>query len=125
MESLFSPIQWVPVLVSFLVAFGAGWYWYSDKLFGQVWRDGIGIDPEDQSTMKPAMIAQAIGTFLLAIVINVMAYSVTDGVLVALTLAVIIKANGLFSQKSHTAIKVESGYILVMVALMMLVNMMM
>ena len=122
MESFIASIEWGPVLVSFFVAFAVGWAWYSDMLFGQVWRDGIGIDPNDQSTMMPAMIAQVVGTLLLAILINTMASHPFYAALVAITIAVIIKANGLFTQKSKHAIMVESGYILVMVAIMAAAN---
>lgn len=117
-------VNWVAVIVGFVVAFGAGWLWYSDMMFGEKWRDGIGIAIDDQTPMAPAMISQAVGTFFLAWVIGITATtdSLMLAILIALTIAVLVKANGFFAQKSKYAIMVESSYILVMVVLMILVH---
>lgn len=71
-----------------------------------------------------AMIAQAVSTFLFAIVVNVamMTEGVAYAVLIALVLAGFVKANGLFKKATMYVIRVESGYILAMAALMILVN---
>ncbi len=63
------------------------------------------------------MLAQAVGTFLLAWVIGITATtdSLALAILIALTIAALVKANGFFTQKSKYAIMMESGYILVMV----------
>ena len=120
MEALVQDVNWLAVIVGAILAFMAGWLWYSDTLFGKKWRDGIGIAPNDQTSMMPAMMAQAIGTFLLAWVVGVTAVSDSLGlaVLVALTIAALIKANGFFTKKSRYAVTVETSYILVMVAIM-------
>ena len=117
-------VNWVAVIVGFVVAFGAGWLWYSDMMFGEEVRDGIGIAIDDQTPMAPAMISQAVGTFFLAWVIGITATtdSLMLAILIALTIAVLVKANGFFAQKSKYAIMVESSYILVMVVLMILVH---
>ena len=120
METFLSQIEWMPTVVSFFVAFGLGWLWYSETLFAKGWREGIGIDETDTTPMAPAMLAQAVGTFLMAIVIGVTAAhnDLYMAILVALTFAVLVKANGYFSKKSKYAIMVESGYILAMVSAM-------
>ena len=66
------------------------------------------------------MIAQVVGTFLFAVIVNVV--SVAEAILVGLAFATFIKANGLFSQKSTYAIMVEAGYILVMTLVLIGVN---
>ena len=120
MEMLLQSIEWTPVLVSFVLAFGLGWLWYSDLCFGKQWRAGIGISEDDNSSMAPAMIAQTVGTLLLAIVVHVavMEMSTFYALLIGVALAVLVKANGFFSQKSKYAIMTESVYVLVMVIVM-------
>lgn len=124
MEELLMGVNWTAVVVGFIAAFGLGWLWYSDHLFGKKWRDGIKIAPDDNSPMLPAMLAQAVGTFLLAWVIGIAetTNSLATAVLIALTISVLVKANGFFTQKSKFAIAVESGYILAMVAVMIVVH---
>ncbi len=121
MEQLFINVDWSAVAVGFVVAFGLGWLWYSDIMFGEKWRAGIGIDPQDQTTMLPAMVSQAVGTFLLAWVVGITetTNAWAFALLIAVTIALIIKANGFFTQKSKFAIMVESGYIIVMVLVML------
>ncbi len=124
MEAFISQIEWTPTVVSFVVAFGLGWVWYSDKLFGVKWREGVSFNSEDTSTMMPAMLSQAVGTFLLAVVIGATAANedLIMAILVGLTISALVKANGFYSQKNRYAIMVESGYILVMVIAMICVH---
>lgn len=124
MESLLVGVNWTAVVVSAVAAFMLGWLWYSETLFGLKWREGIGISPDDTTSMKPAMITQLLGTFLLAWVIGITA-AMEDlylAGLVALTIALLIEANGFFSQKSRYAIAVEAGFVLAMVVVMILVH---
>ncbi len=44
-------VNWLAVIVGAVAAFGAGWLWYSDMMFGQKWREGIGVMPTDGSPM--------------------------------------------------------------------------
>lgn len=118
-------VNWTAVIVGAVVSFILGWLWYSPKLFGTKWAAGVGIDINHSSSpMMMPMIAQAVGTFLLAWVIGITetTNSLATAVLIAVTIAVLIKANGLWSQKSRYAIMVESGYILAMVVVMILVH---
>jgi hypothetical protein len=121
MEALTADVNWVAVIVGTLVSFALGWLWYSKTLFATKWAAGVGVNIEDGSgpMLKP-MIAQLVSTFLLAWVIGVTAAtdSLYLAVLIALTIAGIVKANGLFTQKSTYAIVVEAGYIFAMVAVM-------
>ena len=120
MEELLMNMNWTATIVGAIAAFLVGWVWYSPMLFQKGWLEGVGVSPDDSSSMMHAMLAQAVGTFLLAWVIGVTATtnSLALAILIALTIATIIKANGLFCKKSHYAIMVESGFILVMVAVM-------
>jgi len=115
LESIIINVNWVATLVGAVVAFGVGWLWYSQKMFGTKWAEGIGLVGDHH-----AMVAQGVGTFLLAWVIGVTETTgaIALAILIALTISVLIKANGFWSQKSKYAIAVESGYILVMVIIM-------
>ena len=120
METLMADVNWLAVCVGAAAAFLVGWFWYSDNLFGKKWREGIGVSETDNSPMMPAMVTQVVATFLLAWVIGLTEtmQDLSLAILIALTIASIIKANGLFSQKSRYAIMVEAGFVLVMVVVM-------
>ena len=113
-------VNWLAVIVGAVLAYLLGWLWYSPVLFAKKWLEGIRIPVSDNTPMMPAMITQAVGTFLLAWVIGITetTNSIFTAGLIALTIAVIIKANGLFSQKSKYAIMVEAGFIIAMVVVM-------
>ena len=122
METLLTNVNWIAIVVGAIAAYALGAFWFSPKLFGTKWMQGVGLTQEDaaQGPVTHAMITQGVGTFLLAWVIGITAAlkSLHFALLVALTIAVLIKANGLFAHKSMYAIKVEAGFVLAMVVLM-------
>lgn len=124
MESFFSMIEWVPVLLSTFLAFMLGWLWYSPMMFYEKWRSGKGGELVQYPMWMP-MAAQLGATLLLAIIVN---FATVDGdvghaVMVALTVGGFIKANGLYAGKTKYAISVEVIYIFAMVAIMVATNM--
>lgn len=123
MEQFLSTVEWGTVGVSFLLAYVLGWLWYSPVLFMKKWMAGKGAGVVAHPMWMP-MSAQAGATFLLAIVINIfMVYdNLMMSALVTLTIAGFIKANGLFGGKTKYTITVETIYVIVMGALMILVN---
>ena len=123
MEQLLSTIEWGTVGVSFLLAYVLGWVWYSPVLFAKKWMAGKGAAVAEHPMWMP-MLAQAGATLLLAVIINIfMVYeNLLMSALVTLTIAGFIKANGLFAGKTKYAIVVETMYVIVMGALMILVN---
>ncbi|MCA9355318.1 hypothetical protein KC865_02095 [Candidatus Kaiserbacteria bacterium] len=125
MTEIFLNIEWWPVIVSFVLAFGLGWLWYSDKCFGKKWRAGIG-QPIWQAPMWMPMSAQGVSTLLFSIIINSV---MTEGgvvyaILIAITIAGFIKAGGFYSGKSKYAVSVEAGYVIAMAVIMIVVNLM-
>ena len=120
MEELTMGVEWLPVIVGAIAAFVVGWLWYSPMLFGKGWMAAVGLSEDNMGPMMPAMVSQAVGTFLLSWVIGLTATTDSLGlaILIALTIALLIKANGLWCNKGKYAIMVESGFILVMVAVM-------
>jgi hypothetical protein len=126
MEELLSNIEWVPVIVSFVLAYGLGWLWYSPTMFYEKWQAGKGGGLVQHPMWMP-MLAQGFSTFLLAVITNL---ATSDGhvghaILVGVTIAGFIKANGLYSGKTRWAVGIEAGYVFVMVVLMVVVNMVM
>ncbi len=118
-------VNWTAVVVGAVLAFIAGWVWYSPKVFGTKWASGskITMSGTKQMPMAP-MLAQAVGTFLFAWVIGVTetTSNIALAILIAITFAVLVKAAGLFSQKSKYAIWVDASYILVMALIMILTH---
>ena len=124
MEALVADVSWAAVVVGAILAYVLGMLWYSPKLFGKAWMKGSGISPDHNKPMMPAMVNQAAGIFLLAWVIGITATtnSLAFALLIAFTIAVLIKASGLFSGKNHTAVIIDATYILAMVVVMILTH---
>lgn len=119
-------INWLAVVVGAVIAYLVGWIWYSPKVFGDKWMEGVGISVEGETKPPLApMIMQLIATFLLSWVVGVTAthnafYTI---ILIIVTIVALVIAGGLFCQKSCYAIGVESGYIVVMAAIMIITQM--
>lgn len=47
MNEILMHMNWLALVVSFLLAFALGWLWYSPMLFGNTWAEGVGISLED------------------------------------------------------------------------------
>ena len=125
MESIIVGVDWTGVLLGTVLAFGLGWLWYSEAVFGKKWRAGLGSGGVMESRMVMSMVAQVVATFLLAWMIGVTRVhdDIWLAVLVTLMLVAMIKTNGFFSGKTKTTIAIETGYIVVMVVIMLLVQM--
>ena len=124
MDSVLTNVNWTAVIVGAVAAFALGSLWYSPKMFGAIWMKGIGITEPNKDSMAHAMISQAVATFLLSWLVGISATlnSLHMAVLIALTCGVLIKSNGLWSNKGMGAIKVEAGFVLAMVVVMVLVH---
>ena len=121
MGEITSGVNWLAVAVGAVVAFLLGWLWYSPKLFGTRWAEGVGVSLDDSTGPSgSAMLAQAIGTFLLAWVVGVTAAAdaLMTIILIVLTIVVLMVAGGRFSQKSAYAIATEAGYVVAMAGIM-------
>jgi F0F1-type ATP synthase membrane subunit c/vacuolar-type H+-ATPase subunit K len=125
MESIILEVNWVAVIVGTILSFLLGWLWYSPKMFGVKWAEGVVVKLGSASEMPvKAMVTQLFGTFLLAWVVGVAMVN-SDyalAILVAVTLSAFIRSSGLYSKKSYYAIMVESVFMLTMVAVMLLTH---
>ena len=121
MDILFENVDWLATAVGAGLAYLLGWVWYSPKVFLKPWLEGIGLSMEDMAAPPfTAMVIQALGTFLMAWVIAVMAANALlfAAALMVLTLVVMTFSGGLYSQKTIPAIAIEAGYVVVMAAIM-------
>lgn len=123
MNELTDAVNWQAVIVSFVLSFMLGWLWFSPKLFGKKWADGVpGVSMEDDCGKPPAlaMITQALGVFGLAWVIGVTASynALATAILISVTLVLLIISNGKFANKSNAAVIIEAAYIIDMVIIM-------
>jgi hypothetical protein len=123
MGELIIGVNWVAVIVGAVAAYALGAAWYSKALFGTRWIEGSRITP-GAGSMGHAMITQAVGTFLLAWLIGITAREnmLLTAILIAVTIAALIKAGGLFGQKNMYVVVVESTFVLAMVFVMIVVH---
>lgn len=116
MESEIGTVSWVAVIIGAVVAFLVGWLWYSPKLFGEKWAEGVGVSLGSADQMPvAAMVAQIVGMILMSWVIGITAAqnALFTAILVILAITALIIANGYFARKSPYAIRTEAGFIIV------------
>ena len=125
MSELTTNVNWIATIIGAVLAFLLGWLWYSPRMFGTKWAQGAGVKIGDGAAMPAApLVVQAIGTLLLSWVVSITATRdmLATIILVAITIAVLVAAGGLFARKSRYAIATESGFVLAMVVVMILVQ---
>jgi hypothetical protein len=125
MEEVGANVNWLAVVVGAVLSFLLGWLWYSPMLFGKRWAEGVGVKLGSASAMPVgAMVAQLVGTFLLAWLFGITAANdaLLTIILVVLTVAAFIMAGGLFAKKSSYAVTVETTYIVAIGVVMFLVQ---
>ena len=124
MEELTTNVNWIAVIVGAVVAFFLGWIWYSPKVFGRKWAEGVGIDLDTECDKMPvaAMVTQAIATLLLAWVVGVTAAhnALFTMILITVTIVLLMIAGGFFTKKSGSAIFTEAGFVVAMVVVMII-----
>ena len=121
MEELTSGVSWLAVIVGAVVAFLVGWLWYSPKLFGVKWAQGTGVELGTAQDMPVgAMIAQAVGLFLMSWFVGVTAAADALATVILATLAFVVLAysSSMFGRKSTYARNVDAGYWLVSLVVM-------
>ena len=67
MDELTKDVSWLAVVVGTIIPFLAGWLWYSPKLFGPNWAEGVGVKLGTAGEMPVgAMVVQLIGLMLMS-----------------------------------------------------------
>lgn len=125
MAEIFTGVSWAAVVVGAVVSFLVGWLWYSPKLFGTKWAEGVGVKLGDASEMpKDTMVTQAIGLFLMSWFVSVTAASnlLLTVILATVAFSVMYYAASGFAQQSTYARRTTAGYWLVALAIMVICN---
>lgn len=113
MSELTSGVSWLGVIVGAVAAFMMGWAWYSPKLFGTKWAQGIGVDLGNASDMPAAaMITNIIGLLLMSWFVGVTAASGALATVILGTVAftVLAYSGGLFGKQTAYVRNVNAGY---------------
>lgn len=125
MSEITANVNWLAVIVGAVLAYALGWLWYSPKLFGAKWAEGVGAKTDGTGAMPVApLILQAIGTFLLSWIVGVTAArnALATAILIAATFMVLLAASAQFTRKSNYAMWTEVSFVAAMVALMIAVQ---
>jgi len=123
MEELTANVNWLAVIVGFVVSFVLGWLWYSPRLFGKKWAEGIGVELGSAEQMPvAAMVTQALGTFLLSWIVGITAAqeALLTIILIVITYVMLQVSGGLFTKKSSAAIAIDAGFVVAMAVVMIL-----
>lgn len=125
MEALFANVSWLTVGASTIICFMLGALWYSPKMFGVKWAQGVGIKIDDNAKQPvPALVTQFLGTLMFAWVV---ALAVTNGsiasaVLISITFFFLLIAANLFAEHTVYASVVEGAFVLTMAVIMVVCN---
>lgn len=125
MQEILTGVSWLAVIAGTIVSFLVGWLWYSPKLFGTKWAEGVGVKLGDASAMpKDTMAAQAIGLFLMSWFVAVTAASnhLLTVILATVAFSVLYYAASGFAQHSDYARRTTAGYWLVALVIMLICN---
>lgn len=125
MAEITENVNWLAVVVGAVLSFLLGWLWYSPKLFGVKWAEGVGVKTTDGASMPmQPLIVQAIGTFLLSWLVGVTAKNnaLLTIILAAAAFMMLVDASGHFTRKSTYARLTEMGFIAAMVVVMIIVQ---
>ena len=121
MAELTTGVRWLGVVVGAVLSFLVGWLWYSPKLFGPKWAEGVGVEMGAASDMPVgAMISQLVGLLLMSWFVGVTAVSnaLLTVILGTVAFTVLAYSGGMFSKKSGYARNVEAGYWIVSLVIM-------
>jgi hypothetical protein len=124
----FSEVNWLSVFVATIVAFAIGGLWYSPLLFSKVWQSELKLTDEDIKKANMPIIFG--GTFILNLIaaITLDAFlgpdsTLTKGFVAGLIIGIAwittaLGINYLFSRKSLKLFLIDSGYFVVLFAVM-------
>ena len=121
MAEITANVNWIAVGIGAVLSYLLGWLWYSPKLFGTKWAEGVGVSLGDASEMPvAAMLVQALGTVALAWIVGVTAANnaLLTLCLIVVTIILLMAAGGLYAKKSTYAILVEVGFVAAMTVIM-------
>ncbi len=123
MGELTTGVSWLGVIVGAVVSFLAGWLWYSPKLFGQKWAEGVGVQMGTAGEMPvAAMVTQFVGLLAMSWFVGVTAVSnaLLTVILATAAFTILAYSGGLFTRKSSYSRNVDAGYWIVCLVVMII-----
>ena len=126
MEEITANVSWIAIIVGAIVSFLVGWLWYSEKLFGTKWAEGSKVELGNASEMPiSAMVTQVLGLFVVAWVVAVLAEKqmLWTTILMVIGYGLLQYSGNSFTQKTSYAKMVDTGYWVVAVVIMIIVQM--
>lgn len=125
MQEITANVSWIAVIAGAVISFIIGWLWYSPKLFGTKWAEGVGVDlgKVDEMPMG-AMLYQAAGLLLMSWFVSVTAgnNALLTVILATVAFSVMLMAGGKFAGHSSYANHVNAGYWIVALVVMIICN---
>ena len=121
MGELTTGVSWLGVVAGAVISFLIGWLWYSPKVFGTKWAQGVGVDLGTADDMPVgALVTLFIGLLLMSWFVGVTAVSNALLTVILGTIAFVVLAysGGMFTKKSGYARGVEAGYWIVSLVIM-------
>lgn len=119
METLISNVNWPAVLLGTVVSFVLGMFWFG-QIFGKRWAAGSHNITPPAGLPIGAMIAQLIGTFLMALVIGATetVHDMPTALATIFGIAALQLGGSLFGQKSTVAAVIDGGFVIAMGVIM-------
>lgn len=121
----FSNVNWLAVIVGAVLAFVAGWLWYSPILFGAKWAESSRVEMGSADEMpKMAMLLQALALLLISTFIGMTAAAgaLTAAIVAILGIAAFNMSAGAFIKKNNYALLVDGGYAILIGIVMIVVQ---
>lgn len=123
MQEIIANVNWLAVIIGAVVAFLAGWLWYSPMLFGKTWAAGNNLELGSAQDMPmAAMATQGVGLLLLSWFVGVTAVEskLFTFILAVVAFSVLNASGGLFTKKPGAVIGIDIGYWIVAAIIMFL-----
>lgn len=121
MEDILSNVNWIAVVAGAVVSFLTAWLWYSPKLFGEGWAEGVKVklEPDDEPEAS-SLLLLFVGLFLLSWFIGILN---SKGMLLTAILGVaafilIEYAGGMFMKHSRYSRLTDAGFWVVCAVIM-------
>ena len=123
MSELTNGVSWLAVIAGAVAAFVMGWLWYSPKLFGTKWAEGLGVELGSASEMPVgAMVTNIIGLLLMSWFVGVTAANnaLLTVILATVAFTLLGYSGGMFGKQTAYVRNVNAGYWLAALVVMII-----
>ena len=123
MSELANGVNWLAVIAGAVAAFVMGWLWYSPKVFGTKWAEGLGVELGSASEMPVgAMVTNIIGLLLMSWFVGVTAANnaLLTVILATVAFTLLGYSGGMFGKQTAYVRNVNAGYWLAALVVMII-----